>query len=62
MAQLILFDYTCFDKQDNEDEIPTFLAQICQQFFQQLAETPFGYILQWPLYLFKAIKKVISKY
>jgi hypothetical protein len=61
-AQLILFDYACFHKQDNEDKISTFPAQICHQFFQQLAETPFGYILQWRLYLFKVSKAEISKY
>jgi hypothetical protein len=61
-AQLMLFDYACFYKQDNEDDIPTFLAQICKQFFQQLAETPFGYILQWRLYLFKVSKEEISKH
>jgi len=61
-AQLIIFDYACFYKQDDEDSIPTFLAQICKQFFQQLAETPFGYILQWRLYLFVVSKNEISKH
>jgi hypothetical protein len=44
-AQLVLFDYTCFQEQDNEDQIPVFLAKICKRLFQQLAETPFGHIL-----------------
>ena len=61
-AQLILFDYACFHKQDDEDRIPALLSQICHQYFQQLAETPFGYILQWRLYLFKVSKREISKY
>jgi len=45
-AQLVLFNYTCFQKQDNEDLIPVFLAKICKKFFQQLAKTPFRHILQ----------------
>jgi hypothetical protein len=45
-AQLVLFDYACFQEQDGEDQIPVFLAKICKKFFQQLAETLFGYILQ----------------
>ena len=60
-AQLLLFDYACFTKQDDEDGIPAFLSQICHQHFQQLAETPFGYILQWRLYLFGVSKREISK-
>jgi hypothetical protein len=61
-AQLVIFDYTCFHEQEDEDQIPVFLAKICKKFFQQLAETPFGYILQWRLYLFKAGKAAIAKY
>jgi Lhr-like helicase len=61
-AQLVLFDYACFQEQDDEDQIPIFLAKICKKFFQQLAETPFGHILQWRLYLFKVGKAVITKH
>jgi superfamily II DNA helicase RecQ len=60
-AQLVLFDYACFQEQDDEDQIPVFLAKICKKFFQQLAETPFGHILQWRLYLFKVGKAAIAK-
>ena len=60
-AQLVLFDYACFQEQDDEDQIPVFLAKICKKFFQQLAETPFGHILQWRLYLFKVGKDAIAK-
>ena len=61
-AQLVLFDYACFQEQGDEDQIPVFLAKICKKFFQQLAETPFGYILQWRLYLFKVGKAAIAKH
>lgn len=61
-AQLLIFDYACFCKRDDEDEIPAFLAAICKEFFQQLAETPFGHILQWRLYLFKAAERAIAKH
>jgi hypothetical protein len=61
-AQLILFDYACFQEQDDEDQIPIFLAKICKRFFQQLAETPFGHILQWRLYLFRVGKAAIAKH
>lgn len=61
-AQLILFDYACFQEQDDEDQIPIFLAKICKRFFQQLAETPFGHILQWRLYLFRVRKAAIAKH
>ena len=61
-AQLVLFDYACFQEQDDEDQIPIFLAKICKKFFQQLAETPFGHILQWRLYLFKVGKAAITKH
>jgi hypothetical protein len=61
-AQLVLFDYACFQEQDDEDQIPVFLAKICKKFFQQLAETPFGHILQWRLYLFKVGKAAIAKH
>ena len=61
-AQLILFDYACFQEQNDEDQIPIFLAKICRKFFQQLAETPFGHILQWRLYLFKVSKSEITKH
>ena len=61
-AQLVLFDYACFQEQDDEDQIPVFLTKICKKFFQQLAETPFGYILQWRLYLLKVGKAAIAKH
>ncbi|KAF5705271.1 telomere-associated recq helicase [Fusarium mundagurra] len=51
-AQLILFDFVCFQKQDDEDEIPDLLDQMCMKYFQQMAEKPFGHILQWRQYLF----------
>lgn len=61
-AQLILFDYACFHKQDDDDDgVPDLLRKICRRFFQQLAEAPFGYILQWRLYLFAASKDAITK-
>ncbi|KFZ24689.1 hypothetical protein V502_00827 [Pseudogymnoascus sp. VKM F-4520 (FW-2644)] len=62
VAQLVIFDYACFHEQDDEDQIPVFLARICKKFFQQLAETPFGHILQWRLYLFKVGKAAIAKH
>ena len=61
-AQLIIFDYACFQEQEDEDQIPAFLKKICQKFFQQLAETPFGHILQWQLYLFQVGKAAIAKH
>ncbi|OBT94394.1 hypothetical protein VE01_07776 [Pseudogymnoascus verrucosus] len=60
--KLVIFDYACFHKQDDEDQIPVFLARMCKKFFQQLAETPFGHILQWRLYLFKILHLVLSEY
>lgn len=39
-----------------------FLAKIRKKFFQQLAETPSGHILQWRLYLFKPGKAATAKY
>ncbi|OBT41396.1 hypothetical protein VE00_09167 [Pseudogymnoascus sp. WSF 3629] len=62
VAQLVIFDYACFHEQDDEDQIPVFLARMCKKFFQQLAETPFGHILQWRLYLFKVGKAAIAKH
>lgn len=32
--------------QDDEDQIPIFLARVSEKFFQQLADTPFGHILE----------------
>ena len=58
----MLFNYAYFQEQDDEDQIPVFLAKICKKFFQQLAETPFGYILQWRLYLFKVGKATVTKH
>jgi hypothetical protein len=61
-AQLVIFDYACFQEQDDKAQIPVFLAKVCKQFFQQLAETPFGYILQWRLYLFAVSKQLLAKH
>ena len=61
-AQLVIFDYACFHEKDDENQIPVFLAKICGKFFQQLAETPFGHIPQWRLYLFKIGKAAIAKH
>ncbi|SPJ88776.1 uncharacterized protein FTOL_12670 [Fusarium torulosum] len=41
-AQLILFDFVCFQKQDDEDGIPDLLDQMCKKYFQQMTETPYG--------------------
>jgi hypothetical protein len=59
-AQLIIFDYACFHHADDEGRIPELLRQIYGKFFQQLAETPFGHVLQWRLYLFKVSKAAIT--
>ncbi|KFY23902.1 hypothetical protein V491_02362 [Pseudogymnoascus sp. VKM F-3775] len=61
-AQLIIFDYACFNEQEDEDQIPAFLSTICKEYFQQLAETPFGHILQWRLYLFQVGKAAIARH
>ncbi|RKK93567.1 hypothetical protein BFJ70_g17731, partial [Fusarium oxysporum] len=60
-AQLILFDFVCFQKQDDEDGIPDLLDQMCKKYFQQMAETPFGHVLQWRLYLFAASRTSLTK-
>lgn len=61
-AQLIIFDYACFREQEDEKRIPVLLTTICEKFFQQLAETPFGHILQWRLYLFEVAKAAMTKH
>jgi Lhr-like helicase len=61
-AQLLIFDHACFEERDNEDQIPVRLSKICRKYFQQLAETPFGHILQWRLYLFPVGKADIAKH
>jgi hypothetical protein len=61
-AQLLIFDYACFQEQEDENQIPVFLSKICKQFFQQLAETPFGHILQWRLYLFQTSRRQLAKH
>jgi len=33
-VQLVIFDYACFQEQDDEAQIPVFLAKVCKQFFQ----------------------------
>ncbi|KAM6508149.1 hypothetical protein FALCPG4_018036 [Fusarium falciforme] len=53
-AQLVLFEFVCFTKRDREAEIADLLEELCQKYFHQMAETPFGHILQWRLYLFSA--------
>ncbi|KAH7113597.1 hypothetical protein EDB81DRAFT_307130 [Dactylonectria macrodidyma] len=60
-AQLVLFDFVCFHKQDDEDGIPELLEKMCKRYFQQMAETPFGHILQWRLYLFAASRTAFTK-
>jgi hypothetical protein len=61
-AQLILFDFVCFQKQDDEDGIPDLLDLMCKKYFQQMAETPFGHVLQWRLYLFAASSTNLTKH
>ncbi|KAK2684623.1 hypothetical protein QWA68_017018, partial [Fusarium oxysporum] len=61
-AQLILFDFVCFQKQDDEDRIPDLLDQMCKKYFQQMTETPYGHILQWRLYLFVASSTELATY
>ncbi|KAI8653626.1 hypothetical protein NCS56_01317000 [Fusarium sp. Ph1] len=55
-AQLLLFEFVCFTKQGREAEIADLLDELCGQYFHQMAETPFGHILQWRIYLFKAAR------
>ncbi|KAH7231070.1 hypothetical protein BKA59DRAFT_368770, partial [Fusarium tricinctum] len=62
IAQIILFDFVCFKKQDDEDGIPDMIDDICKRYFQQMTETPFGHILQWRLYLFAASKTSMIKH
>jgi hypothetical protein len=62
IAQVILFDFVCFKKQDDEDGIPDMIDDICKRYFQQMTETPFGHILQWRLYLFAASKTSMTKH
>ena len=61
-AQVLLLNYACFQEQGDEDQILVFLCKICQSFFQQLAETPFGHILQWQLYLFQTSKHLLARH
>ena len=61
-AQLVIFAEACFVERDDEDRIPIFLQTICHSYFQQLAESPFGHILQWRLYLFKVGKASVTKH
>ncbi|SPJ84073.1 uncharacterized protein FTOL_10589 [Fusarium torulosum] len=61
-AQLILFDFVCFQKQDDENGIPDLLDQMCKKYFQQMTETPYGHILQWRLYLFVASSTELTTY
>ncbi|EGU73388.1 hypothetical protein FOXB_16102, partial [Fusarium oxysporum f. sp. conglutinans Fo5176] len=61
-AQLLLVDFVCFQKQDDEDRIPDLLDQMCKKYFQQMTETPYGHILQWRLYLFVASSTELATY
>jgi hypothetical protein len=61
-AELTLFDFICFKKQDDEDGIPDMIDEMCKRYFQQMAETPFGHILQWRLYLFAASKTNLTEH
>lgn len=61
-AQLVLFSYACRQQQDDEDAIPVLLRDLCQRFFQQQAETPFGFILQWRLYLFQVSRSSVARH
>ena len=61
-AQLVIFAEACFVERDDEDRIPIFLQTICHSYLQQLAESPFGHILQWRLYLFKVGRAAITKH
>ncbi|EXK78037.1 hypothetical protein FOQG_17267 [Fusarium oxysporum f. sp. raphani 54005] len=62
IAQIVLFDFVCFKKQDDEDGIPDMIDDICKRYFQQMTETPFGHILQWRLYLFVASRTELATY
>jgi hypothetical protein len=62
IAQVILFDFVCFKKQDDEDGIPVMIDEIRKRYFQQMTETPFGHILQWRLYLFAATKTNLAEH
>lgn len=61
-AQLIMFDWACLHEKEDEDQIPVFLETICAKFFRQQAETPFGHILQWRVYLFEVSRAAIVKH
>ncbi|ELR06866.1 hypothetical protein GMDG_08157 [Pseudogymnoascus destructans 20631-21] len=61
-AQFLIFDYACFHEQDNENQIPVLLSKLWSKFFQQLAETPFGHILQWRLYLFQVGRRQLARH
>lgn len=62
VAQIILFDFICFKKHDDEDGIPDMIDEICKRYFQQMTETTFGHILQWRLYLFIAAKNNLTEH
>jgi hypothetical protein len=62
VAQVILFDFVCFKKQDDEDGIPDMIDEICKRYFQQMTETTFGHILQWRLYIFAATKTTLTEH
>lgn len=60
-AQLLLFDFVCFEKRDDEGAILRMLDEICQQSYHNRVETSFGHILQWRLYLFAASRAAIAR-
>ena len=33
-AQLVIFDYACFQEQEDKSQIPVFLVKVCKRFFQ----------------------------
>ncbi|SCO92402.1 uncharacterized protein FRV6_16530 [Fusarium oxysporum] len=50
-AQTVLFEYACFMKEGKDAKISDLIGQLCQNYSHQMAESPFGHILQWRLYL-----------
>jgi hypothetical protein len=50
----------CFEKREDETKIPALLEKICRRFIHRRHETPFGYILQWRVYLRAVAQSAIS--
>lgn len=61
-AQLVLFDFVCFAKQDDEDGISNLLDEMCERYFQQTTQTPFGYMLLWRMFIFKTVAGISIKH